>query len=63
MIHLDTNVVIAMLGNRPGSVRARLDEALAAGSPICRLGDQDHDGYVAIGEADNFVLKFCKRAQ
>lgn len=35
MIHLDTNVVIAVLGNRPASVRARWDETLAAGSPIC----------------------------
>jgi tRNA(fMet)-specific endonuclease VapC len=34
VIHLDTNIVIAMLGNRPPSVRARLDEAQAAGSPI-----------------------------
>lgn len=34
MIHLDTNAVIAVLGRRPPEVRARLDAALAAGSPI-----------------------------
>jgi tRNA(fMet)-specific endonuclease VapC len=34
VIHLDTNTVIAVLGNRPPSVRARLDAAQAAGSPI-----------------------------
>jgi tRNA(fMet)-specific endonuclease VapC len=34
VIHLDTNAVIAVLGNRPPSVRARLDAAQAAGSPI-----------------------------
>jgi predicted methyltransferase len=31
--------------------------------PTFRLGDQDHDKYAAIGEADNFVLKFRKPAQ
>jgi predicted methyltransferase len=28
--------------------------------PSFALGDQDHDKYAAIGEADNFVLKFRK---
>jgi predicted methyltransferase len=28
--------------------------------PTFALGDQDHDRYAAIGEADNFVLKFRK---
>jgi predicted methyltransferase len=28
--------------------------------PTFALGDQDHDKYAAIGEADNFVLKFRK---
>ncbi len=28
--------------------------------PTLRLGDQDKDKYLAIGEADNFVLKFQK---
>jgi predicted methyltransferase len=30
--------------------------------PTYRLGDQDRDKYTAIGEADNFVLKFRKPA-
>jgi tRNA(fMet)-specific endonuclease VapC len=34
VIHLDTNAVIAVLGKRPPAVRARMDAALAAGSPI-----------------------------
>ena len=34
MIHLDTNAVIAVLANRPPSVRARLDAALATGAPV-----------------------------
>jgi len=28
--------------------------------PTLALGDQDRDKYLAIGEADNFVLKFVK---
>ncbi len=31
--------------------------------PTLRLGEQDRDKYVAIGEADNFVLKFEKPKQ
>jgi predicted methyltransferase len=30
--------------------------------PTFALGDQDHDKYAAIGEADNYVLKFRKPA-
>ena len=30
--------------------------------PTYALGDQDHDKYAAIGEADNYVLKFRKPA-
>jgi predicted methyltransferase len=28
--------------------------------PVFALGDQDKEKYLAIGEADNFVLKFQK---
>jgi len=28
--------------------------------PTLALGDQDRDRYLAIGEADNYLLKFCK---
>ncbi|MBT9290672.1 type II toxin-antitoxin system VapC family toxin [Prosthecodimorpha staleyi] len=34
MIHLDTNVAIALLNDRPPQVRARFDAALAAGTPL-----------------------------
>lgn len=34
MIHLDTNVAIALLNGRPPKVRARFDAALAAKAPI-----------------------------
>jgi tRNA(fMet)-specific endonuclease VapC len=34
VIHLDTNVAIALLNNRPSQVRARFDEALAADTPM-----------------------------
>ena len=30
--------------------------------PVLALGDQDREKYLAIGEADNFVLKFRKPA-
>ncbi len=34
MIHLDTNVAIALLNNRQPQVRARFDAALAAAAPL-----------------------------
>jgi tRNA(fMet)-specific endonuclease VapC len=34
MIHLDTNVVIALLNGRPAKVRTRFDAARGAGVPI-----------------------------
>jgi tRNA(fMet)-specific endonuclease VapC len=34
MIHLDSNVVIAVMNQRPVSVRERLDAALLAGTPM-----------------------------
>ena len=34
MIHLDTNVAIALLNGRQPKVRARFDAALAAGTPL-----------------------------
>jgi tRNA(fMet)-specific endonuclease VapC len=34
VIHLDTNAVVAVLGNQPPTVRARLDATQAAGLPI-----------------------------
>lgn len=34
MIHLDTNVAIALLNSRHPQVRARFDTALAAGTPL-----------------------------
>ena len=34
MIHLDTNVAIALLNDRQPRVRARFDEARAAGTPL-----------------------------
>jgi tRNA(fMet)-specific endonuclease VapC len=34
MIHLDTNVVIALLNGRPAQVRTRFDAARGAGVPI-----------------------------
>lgn len=34
MIHLDTNVAIALLNNRHPQVRARFDAALASGAPM-----------------------------
>lgn len=34
MIHLDTNVAIALLNDRPKVVRKRFDAAMAAGTPL-----------------------------
>jgi tRNA(fMet)-specific endonuclease VapC len=34
VIHLDTNVAIALLNSRQPKLRARLDEALATGTPL-----------------------------
>jgi tRNA(fMet)-specific endonuclease VapC len=35
LIHLDANVAIALLNDRPKAVREKFDAALAAGTPLC----------------------------
>ena len=53
---------VATRGSRSTNCTASWPSGVWTLPPTLALGDKDRDRYLAIGEADNFVLKFRKPA-